>query len=63
MEGVRGNQRGVVLCAGKLGCVNDGTSAQPEARCRRRYKACLLNEGSGAISFNKIKVRIEAIRP
>ena len=31
MEGIRGNPRGNVLCAGKLGCVSDGVTAQPEA--------------------------------
>lgn len=43
MEGIKGNQRGVVLCTGKLGCVNDGMNAQPEARSGRRCKVCLLN--------------------
>lgn len=43
MEGIRGNRRGVVLCTGKLDCVNDGMNAQPEARSRRWYKAYLLN--------------------
>lgn len=43
MEGIKGNQRGVVLCTGKLGCVNDGMNAQPEARSGRRCKARLLN--------------------
>lgn len=43
MEGIKGNQRGVVLCTGKLVCVNDGMNAPPEARAGRRSKACLLN--------------------
>lgn len=43
MEGIRGNPRGAVLCTGKLGCVNDGVTAQPEARLGRWDEACLLN--------------------
>lgn len=41
MEDIRGNQRGVVLCTGKLGCVKDGLGAQPEARSGRWAKAYL----------------------
>lgn len=32
VTGIRGNQKGIVLCAGKLGYVDDGVNAQLEAR-------------------------------